>query len=51
MIIFEDHMFGRITSMYCCPTASIRHGESLSMAKRVVKAEFEMDISYYLAIY
>ena len=29
--------------MYCWPTASIRHGESLSIAKRVVKAEFEMD--------
>ena len=31
-------------TMYCWPTASIRHGESLSTAKRVVKAEFEMDI-------
>ena len=50
MIFFKDHMFGhvsaqkQITSMYCWPTASIRHGVSLAIAKRIVKAEFEMDI-------
>ena len=37
------------TLMYCWPTPSIRHGESLFIAKRVGKAEFE--ISGYLAIY
>ena len=40
----------QMASMYCWPSVSIKHGASLVIARKIVKAEFEWTFGYLLIV-